>query len=111
MQKNHPFSSIIPTLKAGGIGILPTDTMYGIVGSALSAKTVRQIYRLRKRNLKKPMIILIADIRDIMRFGVMLDSNTTHIVRKLWPGKVSVVMSVDKRVRRTLRYLHRGTMT
>ena len=32
---------IIKTLRSGGIGILPTDTIYGIVGSALYPKRLR----------------------------------------------------------------------
>ncbi|MEK7522400.1 MAG: Sua5/YciO/YrdC/YwlC family protein [Patescibacteria group bacterium] len=51
-------------LKNGGIGVIPTDTIYGIVGSALNKKTVERIYKLRRRNLKKPMIVLIGSIND-----------------------------------------------
>ncbi len=46
-------------LKSGGIGVIPTDTIYGLVGSALNKKAVRRIYQLRQRNPKKPLIILI----------------------------------------------------
>jgi len=36
----------------GGVGVLATDTIYGLIGSALSKKTIKRIYRLRRRNLK-----------------------------------------------------------
>jgi L-threonylcarbamoyladenylate synthase len=106
MAQNNPFSFAVPVLKAGGVGILPTDTIYGIVGSAARPKTVQKIYKLRKRNPKKPMIILIGDIRDLKRFGVRLDTWTKSILKKLWPGKVSVVFPTKK-----FRYLNRGTGT
>ena len=54
----------------GGIGVLATDTIYGLVGSALSKKAVAKIYKLRQRNTKKPMIILIGAIKDLFLFGI-----------------------------------------
>ena len=52
--------NIVTILKQGGIGVLPTDTIYGLVGSALSQRAVKRIYKVRKRNPKKPFIILIS---------------------------------------------------
>lgn len=113
MPKNSWFFPILPTLQSGGIGVLPTDTIYGIVGSAFMPKTVEHVYRLRKRNFKKPMIVLISDMHDVMRFGIALDARTKSILKKVWPGKVSVVLPVGARngSRRKFRYLHRGTGT
>ncbi len=95
-------------LKDGGVGIIPTDTIYGIVGSALSKKTIERIYRLRRRNRKKPMIILIGSVRDLARFGVRVGRETRKALRKLWPGKVSVILPC---VSEKFFYLHRGTKT
>ena len=51
-------NDLIETLKDGGIAVIPTDTIYGIVGSALNPQTVEKIYELRKRAKDKPFIIL-----------------------------------------------------
>lgn len=93
-------------LKNGGIGIIPTDTIYGIVGSALNANTVKKIYRLRKRNLKKPMIVLISSINDFALFKIELDFKTKKILSKIWPNKVSVILLCKSN---KFSYLHRGT--
>jgi L-threonylcarbamoyladenylate synthase len=61
-------------LQNDGVGVIPTDTIYGIVGSALSKKAVARIYRLRKRNLKKPMIVLIGSMIDLKQFGIFMSS-------------------------------------
>lgn len=97
---------IAKLLREGCIGVMPTDTIYGLVGSALSAKAVERIYRVRKRNVKKPMIILIASFKDLRRFGIELDLKTKVILKKVWPGKVSVILPCR---RRKFFYLHRGT--
>jgi L-threonylcarbamoyladenylate synthase len=95
-------------LERGGVGVLPTDTIYGIVGSALKPKTVERIYRLRRRNRKKPMIILIGSIDDLKRFGVNHDSKTKEILNRFWPGKVSIILPCPSK---KFAYLHRGAKT
>lgn len=94
------------SLKRGGVGILPTDTIYGLVGSALSKKAVARIYKLRKRNLKKPMIILIGSLRDLSIFGIRINRATKNLLKKFWPGKVSIILSCWSK---KFSYLHRGT--
>ena len=92
-------------LKNGGVGVVPTDTIYGIVGSALNKNTVERIYKLRKRNFKKPMIILIGAIKDLGLFGIKADIKTKRIFSKIWPNKVSVILSCKNK---KFSYLHRG---
>ena len=95
-------------IRRGGIGVVATDTMYGLVGSALSKKAVARIYRVRKRNKKKPLIVLIKTMGELSRFGVRLDTTTTQALRGLWPSRVSVIFPL---VGERWRYLHRGTKT
>lgn len=107
---NH--GEAVAALRRGGVGIVPTDTLYGIVGSALSRNAVRRIYRLRKRNPKKPMVILIGDVRDLKKFGVHLSPYMKKLLKQVWPGKVSVILPIAKKsALRKFRYLHRGTGT
>ena len=93
-------------LKNGGVGVIPTDTIYGIVGSALNKKTVERIYELRKRNFKKPMIVLISSINDLKLFGIKINLKVKRILSKIWPNKVSVILSCKNK---KFSYLHRGT--
>lgn len=93
-------------LKRGGVGVLPTDTIYGVVGSAMNKNTVERIYSLRYRDKGKPMIVLISSLDDFRLFGIKLDSEEKDALNKLWPGKVSVVLPCSNP---ELEYLHRGT--
>lgn len=95
-------------LSRGGIAVIPTDTTYGIVGSALNEKTVNEIYRLRKRDLNKPFIVLIADKKDLKNFGVLLSEAQEKILDRVWPGPVSVILSCSED---KFSYLHRGSKT
>jgi len=87
-------------IKEGKIGVIPTDTIYGIVCSAFDKKNVEKLYTLRKRDLKKPMIVLISSLKDLELFNVKIDKK---IASKYWPGKTSIILPVKK-----FEYLHRG---
>lgn len=95
-------------LNRGEIGIIPTDTIYGFVASALLPDAVERLYASRGRNERKPCIVLIADMSDIEQFGRMLSSKEKQLLERVWPGKVSVILSgfPDR-----FSYLHRGTGT
>lgn len=97
--------NITAILRRGGVGILPTDTLYGLVGSALSKKAVARIYQLRKRDPKKPLIVLIGSFKDLAVFGIKLNNQTREFLRKVWPGKVSVILPCGSD---NFVYLHRG---
>ena len=95
----------IKILKNGGVGVMPTDTLYGLVGLAENKKTIERIYKIKKRKPDKPFIILISSLFDLKKFGVKIDLPTKKILQKYWPGQISIVLSVNKK----LKYLHRGT--
>ena len=95
-------------LNEGGIGVIPTDTLYGLVARALDEKAVERVYQVRGRRPDKPCIILIADVSDLEKFGVLLDQATKQLINRLWPGPVSIVLPCT---RPEFSYLHRGTKT
>ncbi|MDP4008881.1 MAG: L-threonylcarbamoyladenylate synthase [bacterium] len=93
-------------LLQGNVGIVPTDTMYGVVASALNKEAVEHLYAIRKRVAVKPCIILIPSILNIHQFGIHPDAHTIHMLEAWWPGKVSVVLPCSSK---QYEYLHRGT--
>ena len=86
--------------------IYPTDTIYGILGSALSKKVVERIYTIKGRDENKPFIILISRIEDLKLFGVKISSDQQKYLKSVWPGKVSVILPCKSK---KFSYLHRGT--
>ncbi len=106
--KSLSSEKLVEVIKKGGVGVIPTDTIYGLVGKALSRKTVKRVYKLKQRNPKKPSIILISKIDDLRLFRIKLDENTKKFLQKYWPGKVSVILPCPYK---KFSYLHRGTKT
>lgn len=98
-------NKIIELIKAGMVGVMPTDTIYGIVGLALNPETVEEIYALRKRETDKPFIILISSIDDLKKFEVKLTQEQKDFLEKNWPNPLSVILVVSSE---KFKYLHRG---
>jgi len=93
-------------LENNGIVVLPTDTLYGIIGKAQSKKAVEKIYKIKGRDENKPFIVLISSYKDLGLFGVKINEKQAKFLKKIWPGKVSVILpcTLSK-----WKYLHRGT--
>ncbi len=103
--KKQDIQNIIQLLKAGKVGVMPTDTIYGIVGSALKPDTVEEIYKLRKRDSSKPMIILISSSDDLNYFYIELTQEQEDFLKKNWPNPISVILPCPSE---KFTYLHRG---
>lgn len=104
MKLTNSILDITEEIKNNKVGVIPTDTIYGIVGSALSPEVVEKIYDLRKREKSKPMIVLVSSLEDLDNFGVKISDSQKDFLNNLWPNPVSVVLPVDEK----LEYLHRG---
>jgi L-threonylcarbamoyladenylate synthase len=96
---------VVTALQQGGVGVIPTDTIYGVAGSAMQPKVVERIYRLRQRDLQKPFIVLIPSIAALQQFGVRLDEYRRAFLNEAWPGPVSIILPT---ILKKYRYLHRG---
>jgi L-threonylcarbamoyladenylate synthase len=93
-------------LKNGSVGVIATDTIYGIVCSAFNVKAIERLYKIRERNEHKPCIILIAESTELVKFGIVLDEKLKQALTRIWPGPVSTVLPCPDE---KFSYLHRGT--
>jgi L-threonylcarbamoyladenylate synthase len=94
-------------LKEGGVAVMPTDTIYGIVGSAFDISAVNRIYALRKRNPEKPCIILVGNADELEKFSVILAPGQKNIIEN-FSVPTSFVLDCPQD---EFSYLHRSTRT
>lgn len=106
-RTERDYTPAFEILRTGGIVVLPTDTVYGLVASTLIPEAVERVFRLRQRDGHKAVIVLISDETELNQFSIPLDEQAGTFLRSVWPGKVSVVLPTaepDDWV-----HLHRGT--
>jgi L-threonylcarbamoyladenylate synthase len=67
MNFENDIDQCLRVLKAGGLILYPTDTVWGIGCDATNAVAVEKIYQLKQRSDNKAMIILVADERQVLQ--------------------------------------------
>ena len=85
----------------GAVGIIPTDTVYGVVAQATDPAAVQRLYRLKHRE-GKPGTIIAASLQQLEELG--LKHRYVKAVEQYWPGALSVVIPCGPE----LQYLHQG---
>lgn len=75
----------------GGIGVIPTDTVYGLVCDALNIESVDKVYKLKKREYNKPLVILVSSIDMLRRCIKDLNHLELDIIKNYWPGELTIV--------------------
>jgi L-threonylcarbamoyladenylate synthase len=99
----------VEILKKNGVVVLPTDTLYGIVGSAFSKKAVERIYKIKGRSEGKPFIVLINSEKQLKSFDINLPLPRGSGQRprgSLSRPKVSIILPCQLN---KFKYIHRGT--
>ena len=90
-------------LQSGAVGVLPTDTVYGLVARAHDKTAVERFYALKNRE-KKPGTLIAASTDQLLALGVPVDE--IDKVASYWPNPLSAVLTV-----RGHDYLHQSVGT
>lgn len=77
---------------AGGVVIVPTDTVYGIACNAFDPAAVEKVYRLKGRDYRKPLPVLLADARELPRIAADVPAEAYRLTARLWPGPLTLVL-------------------
>jgi len=78
---------VVSLLKNGAVGVLPSDTVYGVMCRAADEKAVARLYEVKHRE-NKPGTLIAANIAQLVELG--LKERYLKAVQHFWPGAVSV---------------------
>lgn len=79
-------------LKEGGLVAFPTETVYGLGGNALDPKASMKIYAAKGRPSDNPLIVHIADIKDLARITTEIPEGARILAEKYWPGPLTMIL-------------------
>jgi L-threonylcarbamoyladenylate synthase len=80
-------------LRAGGLVILPTETVYGLAADAADPRAVAAVYQAKGRPSFNPLIAHVADVAAARRIG-RFDSRAEQLADAFWPGPLTLVLPV-----------------
>ncbi len=79
-------------LKAGGIIVYPTDTLYGLGIDPTNISAIQKLYTLKGRLESNPVSLMIDSIDNIEEFSGLLSKETHLRLTKLFPGKYTALL-------------------
>ncbi|MEO0092571.1 MAG: L-threonylcarbamoyladenylate synthase [candidate division WOR-3 bacterium] len=96
VDPNRPAPQIIKIaakiIIQGGLVVLPTDTVYGLVCDATNVQAVKKVYQVKKRPLSIPLLIAVSSIKDITQYVKEMPALAKHLAKKFLPGALTLVL-------------------
>ena len=84
-------SNVVDVIKNGGIVIMPTDTIYGIVGDATNEDVIKKVFDLKRRDGSKAMLMLVSDIKMLQEYVVDINEEENKLIKSFWPGPLTII--------------------
>ncbi len=79
-------------LVAGGVAVIPTDTVYGLACDPDNATAMRKIYELKHRPPRKPSAVMFFAIDPALDLLAELGPRTRSALAALLPGPVTLLL-------------------
>lgn len=70
---------------------IPTETVYGLAGNALSEKAVSTIFDVKNRPRFNPLIMHLASVADISRYAT-ISATALKVAQHFMPGPLSLLL-------------------
>lgn len=80
-------------LKRGGLVAFPTETVYGLGGDALRPDASMHIYKAKGRPSDNPLIVHIADTKDVYNLAENVSPKAEALMEAFWPGPMTLIFN------------------
>ena len=85
----------VNVLRAGGVLIYPTDTVYGIGCSVESKNAIEKIYLIKRQRQDKPYSFVCSDLKHISEYAHVSDA-AFRVMKHLIPGPYTFILPAAK---------------
>ena len=82
----------VAAIRAGGVVVIPTDTVYGLAATVLEEEAVRRLYRLKGRAESQPTALVAASVDVLLEYLPELQGRAATLARALLPGPYTLVL-------------------
>ena len=83
------------TIAAGGVALVPTDTVYGLATDPDSVEGIHRLYWIKGRSPERPSAVMFFDLERALAALPELGARTCAALGRLLPGPVTVVVPND----------------
>lgn len=85
-------------LSHNGLVAFPTETVYGLGGNAMDPQAAEKIYAAKGRPSDNPLIIHIAETRDMEALSDQVPSKAYLLAEHFWPGPLTMILRKNSQV-------------
>jgi len=79
-------------LRKGLLVVHPTETFYGLGALYSNEKSLMNLFRIKSRDLSKPLLLLIKDIAAIQHIAPNIPDELFHLADTFWPGPLTLLI-------------------
>lgn len=79
-------------VRAGGLVVLPTDTVYGIGADAFDSEAVAGLLSAKGRGRDMPVPVLVGSWSTVDGLVLSMSHQARALIEAFWPGGLSIVM-------------------
>lgn len=79
-------------IRAGGVVVMPTETVYGLACDALNPSAVRKVFEIKGRPSDNPLIVHVASIDQAKSLVVQWSDTADKLAQAFWPGPLTLVL-------------------
>src|SRR3989442_7608742 len=94
--RNEALAQVVSVIRAGGIVLYPTDTVYGLGCHPYSTEALQRLTKLKQRPLGHAYLVLIDRPGGLSDLVSEIPSSFSFFSQRLWPGPVSMIFSKEK---------------
>lgn len=76
-------------LKAGGVALLPTDTIYGLHAVATNDQAIARIVAMKGRADDKPFVIIASSVEQLRLLGAIVP----ELLDGIWPAPLTAILA------------------
>lgn len=85
-------SDVIKVLKANRVVGIPTETVYGLAGSAFSEQAIKTIYKIKNRPFENPLIVHIASQDRLNDLVTYVPDELQVLMKHFSPGPITFLL-------------------
>lgn len=89
-----PVEPLRELLARGGVLAIPTESSYGLGADPRNRKGVEAIYRIKGREPRKALPVVVADRQQLAGLGIDPDLSILRPLSACWPGPLTAVLPI-----------------
>jgi len=91
---NASVNKTVDVLQAGGVAVVPTETVYGLAARLSDSQAINKVIQLKGRHEQHPFALAFPNVESISDVCLEMSPLAHRLARRCLPGPVSLVLDV-----------------